>query len=101
MLELVYGSRKKVEEVKIGEESYKRGDRKCFGDWGVVSTIRDNRKIIMKYKKMDLPESSWGFFDRNENDFSYKDVVCEIVLKDSYGGFSVFFDKDGEEVWEC
>ena len=60
MLELVYNG-KKVEEVKIGKESYKRGDRKCFGDWGVVSTIRDNRKIIMKYKKMDLPESSWGF----------------------------------------
>ncbi len=101
MSELIYGNRKKLVEVKFEKESYKIGDEVRFGDWGVISSMRDNRKIIMNYKRMGLPESSWGFFDRNENDFSYKDVVCEIVLKDSNGGFSIFFDKDGEEVWEC
>ena len=35
------------------------------------------------------------FYDEDNNEVSYKDVVCELVLRDSSGGYSVYYNEDG------
>ena len=35
------------------------------------------------------------FYDENDNEVSYKDVVCEFVLRDSSGGYGVYYNEDG------
>jgi hypothetical protein len=36
----------------------------------------------------------------DDNEVSYKDVVVELVLKDSSGGYSVYYNEEGSMLIE-
>ena len=58
-------------------------------DGGIIVSIDDREELDKVFDNDDV------FYDEDNNEVSYKDVVCELVLKDSSGGYSVYYNEDG------
>ena len=58
-------------------------------DGGIIVSIDDREELDKVFDNDDI------FYDEDNNEVSYKDVVCELVLKDSSGGYSVYYNEDG------
>lgn len=58
-------------------------------DGGIIVSIDDREELDKVFNNDDI------FYDEDNNEVSYKDVVCELVLKDSSGGYSVYYNEDG------
>lgn len=58
-------------------------------DGGIIVSIDDREELDEVFDNDDI------FYDEDNNEVSYKDVVCELVLRDSSGGYSVYYNEDG------
>ena len=58
-------------------------------DGGIIISIKDREELDEVFDNDDI------FYDEDNNEVSYKDVVCELVLRDSSGGYSVYYNEDG------
>ena len=58
-------------------------------DGGIIVSIDDREELDKVFNNDDI------FYDEDNNEVSYKDVVCELVLRDSSGGYSVYYNEDG------
>ena len=58
-------------------------------DGGVIISIDDREELDKVFDNDDI------FYDEDNNEVSYKDVVVELVLRDSRGGYSVYYNEDG------
>lgn len=58
-------------------------------DGGIIVSIDDREELDKVFDNDDI------FYDEDNNEVSYKDVVCELVLRDSSGGYSVYYNEDG------
>jgi len=58
-------------------------------DGGIIISIDDREELDKVFNDDDI------FYDEDNNEVSYKDVVVELVLKDSSGGYSVYYNEDG------
>ena len=58
-------------------------------DGGIIVSIDDREELDKVFDNDDI------FYDEDNNECSYKDVVCELVIKDSSGGYSVYYNENG------
>jgi len=58
-------------------------------DGGIIIGIDDREELNKVFNDDDI------FYDEDNNEVSYKDVVVELILKDSEGGYSVYYNEDG------
>jgi len=58
-------------------------------DGGIIVGIDDREELNKVFNDDDI------FYDEDNNEVSYKDVVVELILKDSSGGYSVYYNEDG------
>lgn len=58
-------------------------------DGGIIISIDDREELDKVFYDDDI------FYDEDNNEVSYKDVVVELVLRDSSGGYSVYYNEDG------
>ena len=58
-------------------------------DGGIIISIDDREELDKVFDNDDV------FYDEDDNEVSYKDVVVELVLRDSSGGYSVYYNEDG------
>ena len=58
-------------------------------DGGIIISIDDREELDKVFDNDDI------FYDEDNNECSYKDVVCELVIKDSSGGYSVYYNENG------
>ena len=58
-------------------------------DGGIIIGIDDREELNKVFNDDDI------FYDEDNNEVSYKDVVVELILKDSSGGYSVYYNEDG------
>jgi hypothetical protein len=59
-------------------------------DGGIIISIDDREELDKVFNDDDV------FYDMENNEVSYKDVVCELVIKDSSGGYGVYYNENGE-----
>ena len=68
------------------------------GDGGIIIKIYDRDMIKKDYIEMGIEESEMLFYyDKGFGEFVDKninDVVCKLDIKDSSGGYSVFYDEN-------
>jgi len=58
-------------------------------DGGIIISIDDREELDKVFNNDDI------FYDEENNEVSYEDVVVELVLKDSSGGYSVYYNEEG------
>lgn len=58
-------------------------------DGGIIISIDDREELDKVFDNDDV------FYDEDNNEVSYKDVVVELVLRDSSGGYSVYYNEEG------
>ena len=58
-------------------------------DGGIIVSIDDREELDKVFNNDDI------FYDEDNNEVSYKDGVCELGLRDSSGGYSVYYNEDG------
>ena len=63
-------------------------------DGGIIISIDDREELDKVFNDDDV------FYDMDDNEVSYKDVVVELVLKDSSGGYSVYYNEEGSMLIE-
>ena len=63
-------------------------------DGGIIISIDDREELDKVFNDDDI------FYDMDDNEVSYKDVVVELVLKDSSGGYSVYYNEEGSMLIE-
>jgi len=78
-----------VEVVFNNEKKYNLLDEYDECDGGIIISINDREELDEVFDNDDI------FYDEDNNEVSYKDVVCELVLRDSEGGYSVYYNEDG------
>lgn len=101
MNELVYSSKKRVEKVIFSNgKSIELLEDYNYNDGGVVVGIYDNKSVKKDFTDMGFTEKEMMFENDNEEEVSIDEVFCKLDLKDSSGGYSVFYDKDMNELLE-
>ena len=94
-------SKKEVIEKVIFDKGnfYKLFDDYLECDGGIIVKIYDRDMIKKDYIEMGFSEKEMLFYyDKGFGEFVDKDindVVCKLDIRDSSGGYSVFYDKDG------
>jgi hypothetical protein len=63
-------------------------------DGGIIVKISDRDMIKNDYIEMGFEENEMLFIDENDNDKNINDVVCKLDIRDSSGGYSVFYDEN-------
>tara|TARA_B100000497_G_C7344038_1_gene225624 strand:- start:211 stop:513 length:303 start_codon:yes stop_codon:yes gene_type:complete len=93
-MELVYGSKKRIEKVIFSNgESFTLMDDYDYDDGGVIVKISDMKTVKKDYIKMGFTEDQM-IFDKDGEDVGVEEVFCKLDLKDSSGGYGAFYDKD-------
>ena len=101
MNELVYSSKKRVEKVTFSNgKSIELLEDFNYYDGGVVVGIYDNKSVKKNYTNTGFTEEEMMFENDNEEEVGIEEVFCKLDLKDSSGGYSVFYDKDMNELLE-
>ena len=101
MNELVYSSKKRLEKVIFSNgKSFELLEEFDYHDGGVVVGIYDNESVKKDYIDMGFTEKEMMFENDNEEEVGIDEVFCKLDLKDSSGGYSVFYDKDMNELLE-
>ncbi|MCH1613090.1 MAG: hypothetical protein L7S72_07325 [Flavobacteriales bacterium] len=101
MNELIYSSKKRVEKVIFSNgKSIELLEDYNDNDGGVVVGIYDNKSVKKDYTDMGFTEKEMMFENDNEEEVGIDEVFCKLDLKDSSGGYSVFYDKDMNELLE-
>ena len=94
-MKLVYSSKKRIEEAIFSNgESFKLLEDYNYDDGGIIVKISDNKSVKKSYTKMGFTEEQMMFENENEEEVGIEEVFCKLDLKDSRGGYSVFYDKD-------
>lgn len=78
-----------VEVVFNNGKKYNLLDEYDECDGGIIVSIEDREELDKVFNNDDI------FYDEDNNEVSYKDVVCELVLRDSSGGYGVYYNKEG------
>jgi len=78
-----------VEVVFNNGKKYNLLDEYDECDGGIIVSIDGREELDKVFDDDDI------FYDEDENDVSYKDVVCELIVRDSEGGYSIYYNKDG------
>ena len=100
-MELVYSSKKRVEKVIFSNGKFiELLEDYNYNDGGVVVGIYDNKSVKKDYTDMGFTEKEMMFENDNEEEVGIEEVFCKLDLKDSRGGYSVFYDKDMNELLE-
>ena len=95
MNELVYSSKKRIEKVIFSNgKSFELLEDFDYDDGGVVVKISNNKSVKKDYTDMGFTEKEMIFENDNEEEVGIDEVFCKLDLKDSSGGYSVFYDKD-------
>ena len=93
-MELVYGTVKRIEKVIFSNgESFTLMDDYVIDDGGVIVKISDKETVKKDYIKMGFSEDEM-IFDKDGEDVGIDEVFCKLDVKDSSGGYGVFYDKD-------
>jgi len=101
MNELVYSSEKRIEKVIFSNgKSIELLEDYNYNDGGVVVGIYDNKSVRKDYADMGFTEKEMMFENDNEEEIGIGEVFCKLDLKDSSGGYSVFYDKDMNSLLE-
>ena len=101
MNELVYSSEKRIEKVIFSNgKSIELLEDYNYNDGGVVVGIYDNKSVRKDYTDMGFTEKEMMFENDNEEEVGIDGIFCKLDLKDSSGGYSVFYDKDMNELLE-
>jgi hypothetical protein len=101
MNELVYSSKKRVEKVIFSNgKSIELLEDYNYNYGGVVVGIYDNKSVKKDYTDMGFTEKEMMFENLSEEEVDIGEVFCKLDLKDSSGGYSVFYDKDMNELLE-
>ena len=94
-MELVYSSKKRIEKVIFSNgKSFNLLEDYDYDDGGIVVAIYDNKAVKKTYTDMGFTEKEMMFENENEEEVGIGEVFCKLDLKDSSGGYSVFYDKD-------
>ena len=100
-MKLVYSSKKRVEKVIFSNgKSIELLEDYNFDDGGIVVNIDDNKAVKKYYTDMGFTEEQMMFENDNEEEVGIEEVFCKLDLKDSSGGYSVFYDKDMNSLLE-
>jgi len=78
-----------VEVVFNNGKKYNLLDEYDECDGGIIVSIDGREELDKVFDDDDI------FYDEDENDVSYKDVVCELIVRDSEVGYSIYYNKDG------
>jgi len=94
-MKLVYSSKKRIEEAIFSNgKSFKLLEDYNYDDGGVVVKISDNKSAKKDYTDMGFTEKEMIFENEDGEEVGIEEVFCKLDLKDSSGGYSVFYDKD-------
>ena len=99
-MKIVKSSKERVEKVTLDNGNvYKLLNEYDECDGGIIVNISDRDMIKEDYIEMGFSEKEMLFYyDKGFGEFvdkSINDVVCKLDIRDSTGGYSVFYDKDG------
>ena len=99
-------SKKEVIEKVIFDKDnfYKLFDDYLECDGGIIVKIYDRDMIKNDYIEMGFSEKEMLFYyDKGFGEFVDKDindVVCKLDIRDSSGGYSIFYDENGNYLIE-
>ena len=85
----------RIEKVIFDKDNfYKLLEDYLECDGGIIVKISDRDMIKNDYIEMGFGEDMMLFSDEDGNDKGINDVVCKLDIKDSSGGYSVFYDEN-------
>jgi len=71
-------------------KEYKLLDQYDEGTGGVIIKILDKEELKKDFNNDDV------FYDMNDNEVGFEDVVCSLWIKDDEGGYSLYFNSKGD-----
>lgn len=92
-------SKERIESISIGDLKFRMHDEFEYADGGIVIGLYDNDMIRKEYEEGDwnLDES---FFSMDDKNVPFENVACKLDIRDSQGGYSYYFDVNGNELYE-
>ena len=92
-------SKERIESISIGDLKFRLHDEFEYADGGIVIGLYDNDMIRKEYEEGDwnLDES---FFSMDDKNVPFENVACKLDIRDSQGGYSYYFDVNGNELYE-
>jgi hypothetical protein len=95
-------SKKEVIEKVIFDKDnfYKLFDDYLECDGGIIVKISDRDMIKNDYIEMGFEEEEMMFENEEGDVVGINDVVCKLDIRDRSGGYSVFYDENGNYLIE-
>ena len=92
-------SKERIESISIGDLKFRLHDEFEYADGGIIIGLYDNDMIRKEYEEGDwnLDES---FFSMDDKNVPFENVACKLDIRDSQGGYSYYFDVNGNELYE-
>jgi hypothetical protein len=85
----------RIEKVIFDKDNfYKLLEDYLECDGGIIVKISDRDMIKNDYIEMGFEEDEMLFSDEDGNDKNINDVVCKLDIRDSSGGYCVFYDEN-------
>ena len=92
-------SKERIESISIGDLKFSLHDDFDYADGGIITKILDNDMIRKEYEEGDWDVNE-AFFSMEDEPVAFENVACKLELRDSQGGYTYYFDVNGNELYE-
>ena len=92
-------SKERIESISIGDLKFRLNDEFEYADGGIVIGLYDNDMIRKEYEEGDWNVDE-SFFSMDDKNVPFENVACKLDIRDSQGGYSYYFDVNGNELYE-
>ena len=92
-------SKERIESISIGDLKFRMHDEFEYADGGIVIGLYDNDMIRKEYEEGDWNVDE-SFFSMDDKNVPFENVACKLDIRDSQGGYSYYFDVNGNELYE-
>ena len=92
-------SKERIESISIGDLKFRMHDEFDYADGGIIIGLYDNDMIRKEYEEGDWNVDE-SFFSMDDKNVPFENVACKLDIRDSQGGYSYYFDVNGNELYE-
>ena len=92
-------SKERIESISIGDLKFGLHDEFEYADGGIIIGLYDNDMIKKEYEEGDWNVDE-SFFSMDDKNVPFENVACKLDIRDSQGGYSYYFDVNGNELYE-
>jgi hypothetical protein len=93
-------SKERIESVKIGDLKFRLHDEFEYADGGIIVGIEDNSEIRKYYEDEGFPLEGAFFKTDNDEEVSIDNVACKLDIREGDGGYTYYFDNEGNDLYD-